>query len=113
MCFGHTEGPGAAFGVTGVLPDGFDIFFEEAVGVPEREGDEGGVVEDLPEGLNGTDTCNLLQLIFIVIICARGVCRGAIMPKGPFMAERKRPEGLEHIHAELGSFPRDGTRCSH
>lgn len=112
MCFGNAEGPGAAFGVAGVFPNGLDVFFEKAVGVAEREGGEGGVVEDLPKGLNGTDTCNLLQLIFIVIVCARVCCR-AIMPKSPFMAERERPEGLEHIHAELGSFPRNSTNCSY
>lgn len=51
--FGYAEGPGAAFGVAGVFPDGLDIFFEEAVRVSEREGGEGGVIEDLPEGLDG------------------------------------------------------------
>lgn len=51
--FGHAEGPGAAFGVAGVFPDGLDVFLEEAVGVPQGEGGEGGVVEDLPEGLFG------------------------------------------------------------
>lgn len=60
MRFGDAEGPGAAFGVAGVFPDGFDIFFEEAVGVSEREGGEGGVVEDLPEGLWGVSGVGFL-----------------------------------------------------
>ena len=135
LCFGDTEGPGAAFGVAGVFPDGPDVFLKEAVGVSEGEGSERGVIENLPEGLweegglvglgsyffflcllfldggylNGTDICNLLQLVFIVFVCARRVCCGAIMPKDPLMSEREGPEGLEHIHAELSSFPSDGA----